>query len=462
MALSMGYGLVQEQRMKLAMTPELRQAIQILQYSATDLLHYIQEQLVENPVLEIDETAEGGKTGKNDWNEQDLRAWAQYLKPRAVSVGRETRENEADPIERIASPELTLTEVLEAQLRYLTLSPLELRVCTYLIGNLDERGYLDVSSNNVCKRFNINEDTLEACLRVIHSLDPAGVGARSLDECLRIQLERDEEPDAIALQIVNSHLRDLAEGRMKKIAYALDCDMAEIQRAVDRIKRCNPRPGLAYHPGEPRYVVPDVVVERVENEYVVLVNDGYMPRLTVSRQYEQLLYQEDDRSRQATHYLKSWFQSAMWLVKSIEQRRHTLARVSSVIVEKQRDFFDRGLDYLKPLTLKEIADELGIHESTVSRATQHKYMQTPRGCFPFRFFFPSGVSTDSGGNTSAESVKNKIERLIAQEDKRHPLSDQKIADLLKAEGVRISRRTVAKYREEMGILSSALRKRYEN
>jgi RNA polymerase sigma-54 factor len=462
MALSMGYGLVQEQRMKLTMTPELRQAIQILQYSATDLLHYIQEQLVENPVLEIDETAERGDTGKNEWNVQDLRAWAQYLKPRTGRVEREVRGNETNPIDRVASPEHTLTEVLETQLRYLALSPIERKVCTYLVGNLNENGYLDISSDFVCKRFNIDEDTMEACLRVIHSLDPAGVGARSLAECLRIQLERDEEPDPIALKIVQDHLRDLAEGRVKKIARALDCDTAVIQRAVDRIKRCNPRPGLAYHVGEPRYVVPDVVVERVENEYVVLVNDGYVPRLTVSKHYEQLLCREDDRSRQATHYLKNWFQSAMWLVKSIEQRRHTLARVSSVIVEKQRDFFDHGLDYLKPLTLKEIADELGIHESTVSRATQHKYMQTPRGCFPFRFFFPSGVSTDAGGNTSAESVKNKIEQLIAQEDKRQPLSDQKIADLLKAEGVRISRRTVAKYREEMGILSSTLRKRYEN
>src|SRR5690606_7396115 len=236
--------------------------------------------------------------------------------------------------------------------------------------------------------------------------------------------------------------------------------LQRVQQAVDRLKRLNPRPGMAYASSEPRYVLPDVCVERVNGEYVVLVNEGFFPRLTVSDQYQRMMAEGGAPGRQAADCLRNWFQSAVWLVRGIEQRRQTLYRVTRVIVEKQRDFLDRGVDHLKPLTLREVADELGLHESTVSRATQNKYVQTPRGLFPFRYFFPSGVDSLSG-DISAKSVKKRIVELIQRENKQKPLSDQRIADLLREGGIRISRRTVAKYREELGIASSMARRRYD-
>jgi RNA polymerase sigma-54 factor len=229
---------------------------------------------------------------------------------------------------------------------------------------------------------------------------------------------------------------------------------------VDEIKNCNPRPGGSYSSAPPRYVQPDIYVEKVDGEYVILLNESNTPRLKISAHYHRLLSRQENYAQEANAYLKNMMQSALWLVKGIEQRRDTIYRVAEAIVSNQQAFFEKGLDYLKPLTLKQIAEEIGMHESTISRVTQHKYMQTPRGLFPFRFFFPSGLATETGGELSAKTVKHKIQQMIADEDKSNPLSDQKISDLLKMEGIRISRRTVAKYREELKIASSAVRKRY--
>ncbi|HET7100355.1 MAG TPA: RNA polymerase factor sigma-54, partial [Terriglobia bacterium] len=336
-----------------------------------------------------------------------------------------------------------MADALESQLRYLSLDSATMAVCRYLIGHLDDNGYLTVDAAFLCKRFNIDRDTFDRSLRIIQSLEPAGVGARSLSECLKLQLQREDAPDEVTLQIIQHHLDDVAAGRIRKIARQLGVGLQRVQQAVDRLKRLNPRPGMAYASSEPRYVLPDVCVERVNGEYVVLVNEGFFPRLTVSDQYQRMMAEGGERARQAADYLRNWFQSAVWLVRGIEQRRQTLYRVTRVIVEKQRDFLDRGVDHLKPLTLREVADELGLHESTVSRATQNKYVQTPRGLFPFRYFFPSGVDSLSG-DISAKSVKKRIVELIQRENKQKPLSDQRIADLLREGGIRISRRTVAK------------------
>ncbi|MFC4077512.1 RNA polymerase factor sigma-54 [Salinithrix halophila] len=462
MALSMGYGLAQEQRMKLVMTPELRQAIQVLQYPAADLIQYIQEQVMENPVLEMEEPPPSKEDEPFHVSEEKLSDWAAFL--RRGEGGRRTGINwdkEDRSLERVTASEETLTDVLEGQIRLLSLDSKQHRICRYIIGNLDEDGYVEVPSKQICKRFNIDEEELEGCFRIIHSLDPVGVGARSLSECLRIQLLREEELDPIALDVVGHCLTDLAEGRYRKAARRLGCSVSDVQRAADRIRQLNPRPGLAYNFDSPRYVQPDVSVVERNGMLEVVVNEGYIPRLGISTHYERMLDREDEGAKQAASYIKSRLQSAMWLLKSIEQRRHTLHRVTGAILEEQREFFEHGISRLKPLTLRQVAEALELHESTVSRATQHKYMQTPRGLFPFRFFFQSGVATETGGNTSAQSVKDKIARLIAEENKSKPLSDQKIAGILEEEGVRISRRTVAKYREEMGLGSSQMRRRYE-
>lgn len=462
MALQIGYGLIQEQRMKLVMTPELRQAIQLLQLSAADLEKYIYEQLEENPVLEIAEPGqEKGERSEVPLFDADPGEWMAYIRRNGNKERRSPGSAEEKfPFENLAGPSETLADVLESQLRYLSLDSVTRAVCRYLIGNLDDNGYLAVDPSSLCKRFNIDRNTIEEALRVIQSLEPAGVGARSLSECLRLQLLRENPPDKVTLKIVENHLEDVAAGRIRRIARQLGLSLQRVQKAVDRLKRLNPRPGITFAPHEPRYVLPDVCVERVDGEYVVLVNEGYLPRLTVSDQYQRMMAKGGEQARQAADYLRNWFQSAVWLVRGIEQRRQTLYRVTRTIVEKQRAFLDHGVDFLKPLTLREVADELGLHESTVSRATQNKYVQTPRGLFPFRYFFPSGLDSLSG-NISVKSVKKRIAELIQRENKQKPLSDQQIADLLRERGIRISRRTVAKYREELGISSSMVRRRYD-
>lgn len=466
MALQMGFGLVQEQRMKLVMTPELRQAIEILQYSATDLIQYIQEQMTENPVLETNElTAFTEKFGEADDLAQ-LGQWFHYLNqggfPRYPRYSRSSASKEEGIVERLSVGSESLAEALEAQLCYYHLDKMTKKVCLYLIHNLDERGYLDLEPESICKRLLIDQDQLSRSLEVLHSLDPAGVGARSLGECLEIQLLRKEKPNQLAIEIARNYLPDVADGKLRKIAHELQVEVMDVQRAVDEIKTCNPRPGSSYSTTPSKYVYPDVVVEKVDDEYVISMNESDMPRLTISPHYQQLMAQKDLLSEEESAYLKNWMQSALWLVKGIEQRRDTIYRVAETIVKKQQAFFKQGMDYLKPLTLKQVAEEVGLHESTISRATQHKYMQTPRGMFPFRFFFPSGLTTETGEDLSTKTVKNKIQQIIADEDKENPLSDQKISDILKAEGIRISRRTVAKYREEMRIGSSTARKRYKS
>lgn len=462
MALQISYGLIQEQRMKLVMTPELRQAIQLLQLSASDLEQYIHEQLAENPVLEIAEPGgEGGEESDVPLLDADPGEWMAYVRRSGRGErGAPNREAEGFPFENLAAPSESLAEALESQLRYLHLDSGTRTLCRYLIGNLDDNGYLRIDDTSICKRFNADSQAFERALQVIQSLEPAGVGARSLSECLRLQLLREDPPDEVALKIAESHLPDVAGGRIRKIARQLGCDVRRVQEAVDRLKSLNPRPGMTFASSAPRYVLPDVCVERVNGDYVVLVNEGFLPRLTVSDRYQRMMVDGGEQARKAADYLRNWFQSAVWLVRGIEQRRHTLYRVTRVIVEKQRAFLDHGVDFLKPLTLREVAEELGLHESTVSRATQNKYVQTPRGLFSFRYFFPSGVDSASGG-TAAKSVKKRISELIQGEDKRKPLSDQQIADLLRDGGLRISRRTVAKYREELGIPSSMARRRYD-
>lgn len=456
MALQMGFSLVQEQRMKMVMTPELRQAIQILQYSASELIEYVQQQVTENPVLELEESKP-----EPEWPPMgDLANWMRYLDQSPSYRSYYRPKNATVELPDVAQQNESLTDLLESQLCEFPLSREERKVCEWIIHNLDERGYLDAEPVQLCKRFRVSKSLFDKCLKVVHEMDPAGVGARSLGECLEIQLRRRDYPNEHAIRIARNHLEDVADGKWRKIAEALGIDVTDVQRAVDEIKKCNPRPGAAFAGSSPRYVYPDVVVEKVDDEYVVVMNESDWPRLSIQPQFHRWLEQKELAGTEVEQYVKNWVQSALWLMKGIEQRRDTIYRVADVIVRRQKDFLEKGIDCLKPLTLRQVAEEVDLHESTISRATQHKFIQTPRGLFPFRFFFPSGVETDTGEGMSQKTVKRKIELLIQQENKQHPLSDQKITDLLKKEGIRISRRTVAKYREEMGIASSAARKRF--
>lgn len=457
----MGFGLYQEQSMKLVMTPELRQAITILQFSALDLIEYINQQLNDNPVIEpLDMEFSPKVEHKTDSSPTDL-DWAEYIRARAqgdYSVPSiRSSESEYNPLDWVVRNDVSLEKHLREQISFMKgLSPEVRRIAEYMIGNLDEKGYLELALEQIAQTLKADLEEVEQALFVVQSLEPRGVGARDLKECLVIQLEYAGLKDSLAFAIADKYLYELADGKISKIATELQVTPQEIQEAADVIRTLDPRPGLHYHRDEPKYIIPDATVEKVEGEYIILVNDSTTPRLSISSYYERLLKEDG----QAKKYIHDKMNSALWLIKSIEQRRMTIYKVTEAIVQEQRDFFDKGISSLKPMTLKEIADIVDLHESTISRATNNKYVQTPRGIFELKYFFSSGLSTSNGEATSSESVKAKLKELVDKEDRKKPLSDQRLCELLNEEGITISRRTVAKYREELGILSSAKRKRY--
>nr|WP_245985090.1 RNA polymerase factor sigma-54 [Biomaibacter acetigenes] len=346
------------------------------------------------------------------------------------------------------------------QLHLCSISRTEFKIGEFLIGNLDKRGYLTISTAEAAKLLKVSEQEVEKVLKLIQTFEPAGIGARNLIECLLIQVEQRNIDMPKIKELITGHLKDLAEARYSRIAEALNISLSEVQRLKDVILTLDPKPGRNFSSvNDTQYIIPDAVIEKVGNDYVVIMNDSVSPRLSINSYYRSLLYSEN-RESNISKFLSQRLDSALWLIKSIEQRRITLNKVISTIVEVQRDFLDYGVTCLKPLTMKQIADRVGIHESTVSRAISGKYVQTPRGLFELKFFFKNGLDNTNGSSTSSESIKKMIKEMVGGEDPYNPLSDQKIADDLKKKGIIISRRTVAKYREEIGIPSSAKRKRY--
>ncbi|MDA5107638.1 MULTISPECIES: RNA polymerase factor sigma-54 [Brevibacillus] len=458
--MNMGLGLYQEQTLKLVMTPELRQAITILQYSAVDLISYLQEQANENPVIELQEEAVDAAPVKQERPAPEI-DWKEIVGNRATgeySAGK--NESTYNPLDFVHQETVTLYEHLERQLGYVKgFTPLQRKIALFLIGNLDEKGYLEIPLEEAAERLGVALNEIEDVLAVLQHFDPAGVAARSLEECLLLQLRHLGLDDDNIVQVVSHHLHDLADCRYQRIAEKVGCTVQDVQAMADLLRTLNPRPGAAFSRAETRYVIPDVAVEKVGDDYVVLVNDVATPRIKINSFYEKMLRQQKSQD-DARQFIHEKLNAAMWLAKSLEQRRLTLMRVTQAIVEMQREFFDRGVHYLKPMTQKEIAERVNLHESTISRATSNKYVQTPRGIFELKYFFTSALSTASGQAASSESVKRRIKALIEQEDRKQPLSDQKLAEMLLQEGIEISRRTVAKYREEMMIPSSAKRKRF--
>ncbi|MCL6576618.1 RNA polymerase factor sigma-54 [Kyrpidia sp.] len=449
--MQMGFGLWQQQTQKLILTQELRQAIAILQLSSFELSQYLQQEMAENPVMEWEEAA-----GAEGWGEFD--AWLRESGP-DPGLLRSMRESYREPPADVAARSENLEDHLMVQLSDLRLSPLEKRVLRYVIGNIDERGYVSMSSAEMAAHLGVEEALVERCRRRLHGLEPLGIGALDLRECLNIQA-RERYPDEPGLKdLIDHHLQDVAEGRQSRIAQALQIDLQEVQRLSDLLKTLDPKPGRMFFGDQVRFVIPDVTIERVGGDYVVMVHDRLTPHLHINPIYRRIASTQG-ADREAKSYLSKKIQSAMWLIRSLEQRRQTILRVTEAIVELQRDFFDRGLEYLRPMTLRQVAERVGVHESTVSRATTGKYAQTPRGVLELKYFFSSGVQTRGGEGASAESIKAKIRKWIQEEDRSDPLSDQRLADLLQQEGIRISRRTVAKYREELRIASSAQRRRH--
>ncbi|MGI6736511.1 MAG: RNA polymerase factor sigma-54 [Anaerovoracaceae bacterium] len=467
--MKLGYELTIEQTQKLVMTPELIQAIQILQFNTQELETYVSEQLLTNPVLEQDPAHESNDTEaispEDSTREEALNDYLQERDYDDISYRQRdfTRSEQQNTYEQYVTTDETLPEHLLFQLQYTCHDASLRRLGRYIIESLDQSGYMTATLEEIAAENNVSTARAEEALQLIQSFDPVGVGARSLSECLLLQLQSRGERTDLMERVLNEYLEDLAANRLNVIARALRIPTREVQRMADLIRTLEPRPGNQFAGGinETRYIVPDVIVEKIDGEYIAYMNERNVPGLMVSSYYRKVLAQSG-KDTNVSKYLSERLNSAVWLIRSIEQRKRTILNVVEFILQYQRDFFDRGDKYLKTLTLRQAAEELGVHESTVSRSINGKYMQCPRGVYELRHFFSAGVQRSDGGDggISSTSIKTHIRELIDQEDPKAPYSDQKLVTLLAQRGIVLSRRTVAKYRDEMNILSSSKRKRY--
>ena len=476
--MEMKAGLHQTMRQTLIITQRLQQALKLLQMPTLELQQALKAELERNPLLEeVDEveevqeiddakeesglkeseapepaesTAEGEKIEWEDfWPDS---SWDGPVAPRTDDPGEEFYE-------KVPVTVKSLSEHLEEQLRLTGLGPVELAIGDYLIGSIDENGYLQTTVDEVAETLSVPPEKVEEVLGIIQGFDPAGVAARNLQECLWIQLVQKNLQETLGGRIVQEQFDNLLNKRFSEIARSMRCTVEEVQAAGDLIATLDPRPGQEVAAEETRYVVPDLLVERVGEEYVVSLNDRNVPRLRINNAYQHILRKKSGGDEERK-FISEKLNSAKWLIQTIEQRRKTMIKVMRRIVEEQRDFFEKGVEGLHPLTLQQIANQIGMHESTVSRVTTNKYVQTPRGVFELKYFFSSGLATDEGDDVSAKAAKDKIYQLINGEDKLDPMSDQRIAEVLQESGLRIARRTVAKYREALRILPARARRRY--
>jgi RNA polymerase sigma-54 factor len=345
----------------------------------------------------------------------------------------------------------SLADHLEEQLRFATEDPVVRQIGSEIIGNLDEDGYLRAELPGIATRYGVTVEAVEPVLKMVQGFDPPGVAARGIQECLLIQLTRDPDPDPVSVEIIEQYFDDLTRRRYPDIARALRLPLDRVMESVEEIMGLEPKPGRRFGGNDSRYIAPDVVVHKMGSEYVVVLNEDGIPRLRVNALYRSLLRNSGDEAR---HYVEQKLRSAVWLIKSVDQRQRTLRKVTQSIVKFQRGFLDQGLAHLRPLSLRDVGEDIGMHESTISRVTTNKYVETPQGLFELKFFFHSGIASGGGEMVSSVAVRKMIRDLLANEDPAKPLSDQEVAQVLKGRGLVIARRTVAKYREELGILPS--------
>ena len=469
---------------KLIMTPSLQQAIKLLQLSKLELQEVLNQELLENPLL--DETAEETKQEeaekdaqeaktqteeeakaaeppkekeKDSFEEIDYDAYFQdYIEygynPRGMG-----EEHEEFPIENTLTRPPNLTDHLTWQLNMSDASPRVKEIGAFIIGNIDEDGYLRASSEEIMAAGPYEQHEVDEAIGVIQSLDPIGVGARDLRECLLLQLQFLEIDNPLVEEIVRDHWEEFMQRRFVQLSKTLSIDMKSLESIVEVIKHLDPKPGRKYSNERAIYVEPDVYVQKVGDEYIIVLNEDGMPKLRINASYRSMLHSMDSKSDGETvNYIKDKIRSAVWLIKSLDQRQRSIYKVAESIVKHQREFLEKGIDYLRPLVLRDVADDIQMHESTVSRVVSNKYMHTPRGLFLMKYFFHSGIDSDTGEDISSLTVKKKIQSYIEAEDPRKPLSDSKIMKILNDEGINIARRTVAKYRDELNIPSSTDRK----
>lgn len=418
------------------MTKELTQAITLLQYSSLDLTKFLEEQTLENPLIEVKPT---------DFTRQ--------------SKSKVSKETYTNPIDYIEKKETTLYEHLLSQVTYMKLNDTSKKTIEYIIQLLDSNGYLYFPVEEISKELKADTETIENAIRFVQGLDPIGVGARSLQECLLLQLKALPKRNELAETIVREYFELFAEKSWKEIAKNLDVKLSDIQEVFDFIQTLQPRPGAAFQGGDAQYIIPDFDIQVEDGVVSMRMQDSYLPKVSLNLQYYQHFLEEKDSHTKS--YLQEKVDQCQWIMRSLEQRKLTLQNVMNEIINRQLDFFIKGPAHLKPLIMSEIAHSLDIHESTVSRAVKDKFVQTPFGIYEMKYFFSRNIQTTGPADTSSTQVKNIMKQLIDGENKQKPLSDQEIVDILKKEhGIIVSRRTIAKYRDQLNIPSSSKRKRY--
>jgi RNA polymerase sigma-54 factor len=436
------------QTQKLAITTELKQSLSILNMNVIELEEEVKREAEENPIIEIDKS-----------NEID---WEKYIKNIDNSYNYDNssyhNENEDYNLENMVKHYDSLYDHLKFQIGLYKLTNKEREVCEYVIDSMDENGYLKLNIDEIINQINVEEDLIQKSISIVQQLEPSGVGARNLEECLLIQLGNMNIKDELLENIIKNDLELLALKKYKEISKKYKISLDECVQFANKIQKLEPKPGLKYSYIKNSYIVPDVIVEKIDNEYIIYTNEKDTYNIKINNFYKEVLKnsQKDD---QAKEFIKEKLNSAMNLIKNIENRKSTILKISKEILNQQKDFFEKGSKYLRPLTLKDIAENIGFHESTISRGVNGKYMLTPYGVFELKYFFSSGsYSTDEG--TASTSIKKFIEEIIKEENKKRPYSDDKIAYILEQKGIKIARRTIAKYREELNIPSSSKRKEY--
>jgi len=475
---------------QLVMTPQLQQAIKLLQLSRLELAGVVEQELQENPVLEetqdVEEERDTAQAAEQNLTESETTEtaaadqsgdasvtdreptdaekiadvdWQNYMDAYPQTGMAPVRDDDERPsFESTFTRRETLAEHLSWQLQLATFDPEEAEAAGFIIGNIDDDGYLQASVEEIAAQSGVEPETVASALARVQAFDPTGVGARDLRECLMIQADALKIDDPLVREIIDEHVGALTRRDFRGIARSLNVTIEEVSAAANVIGQLEPKPGRGFGGEDAVYIVPDIYVYKVGDEFHIQLNEDGLPKLRISNLYRNVLARSAQTPKETKDYVQDKVRSALWLIKSIHQRQRTIYKVMQSIIRHQRDFFDKGIAHLKPLNLRDVAEDIEMHESTVSRVTTNKYVHTPQGIFELKFFFNSSINRTDGEAMASESVKEKIRKIIAAEDPRRPLSDQRIAEMLKAGHIDIARRTVTKYREAMNLLSSTKRR----
>ncbi len=483
-------------RQELRVNPRLYQAMDMLYMPMMDLQQHLKQELLANPFLELLEPEEETPEQKDAEQEKEQKEkeeemdWEEILLNGFEVGGTREQYEQLEYTEPVTVETRDLIDHLREQLQMMTLTPRQLLLAEEFLGNINDEGYLAASLEEILGSINhlvsehVAEESdaedgeageardaaqsspsfytqaeAEEMLAIIQRLDPPGVGARDLRECLLIQLGEQADTESLTFRLVHDAFPDLIAHRWNDLAKRFGVEPAAVQSAADELARLDPKPGLKHASQNDGYIIPDLIVEKIAGRYQVFLNDTGMPRLRLSRSYQEIARDKKKMTPENREFIASKMNSANWMIQAIEQRRQTMLKVMNFIVDRQREFFEKGIEYLRPLTLREVAEVINMHESTVSRVTNEKYVQTPRGVLPLKFFFSSALATASGEDASARSIRAKLQKMVSEEDTAKPLTDQQIVHLFQEQGIQIARRTVAKYRDQLGILPARMRKR---